>query len=245
MNPWLSRRRAVDAPTVRLYCLPHSGGSAGEYLRWADAMPKVEVWGVNLPGRGARLDEPPATTVAGLAEAIGREVPCAPPFVLFGHSLGGLLAYEVAQWLRAHGGEMPERLVLSGCAPPHLPRTAPRVSHLPDEQLLEQVARSYGGIPVEVLRDPDLRALVVPPLRADLAALERYAHPPHPPLPCPIVVLCGDRDGLTSLRLTEWDRHTTAGCRVRLLPGGHFYFREKPEAMMDVLADVLTEPSLR
>lgn len=245
MTGWLSRRRPVDSPGIRLYCLPHAGGSAGEYLRLTDALPGVEVWGVNLPGRGARLDEPPLADLAALVEALVDEVRFRTPFALFGHSFGALLGYEVAQRLRARDREQPDRLLVSGCPPPHLPRTEPPLSHLPDEQFVDHIGRYYGGLPPELLGDPDLLALALPALRADLAALERYVHPGHPPLERPVTVLCGEWDPVAGQRLAEWDRHTTAGCLVRLVPGGHFYFRERPGQATEVLSGSLTAPSGR
>jgi len=236
---WLSRRRAVDAPLTRLYCFPHSGAAAGEYLRWADALPQVEVWGVTLPGHGPRLAEPPMADLVDLAAALVDEEAFVAPFTLFGHSFGALLAYHVAQELREQGREQPERLVLSAYPPPHIPRVAPPMSALPDEELVRAIGQFYGDMPPELTHDPELLALVLPAYRADIAALESYPGGSPPPLDRPLVVLGGDRDVYGRERLAEWARHTTAACRVHLFPGGHFYFREQPEAMFEVLRDVL------
>lgn len=236
---WLSRRRPVDRPVARLYCFPHSGGAAGEYLRWADALPQVEVWGVNLPGRGQRMNEPALTAMADLAHDLVDEEELGVPFTLFGHSFGALLAYHVAQELRLRGREQPERLILSGYPPPHVPRTAPPMSGLPDDQFAQVLGQFYGGMPPELLRDPELLALVLPAYRADVAILETYpGYSGEPPLDCPLVILGGDQD-VSEEQLAEWVRYTTAACRVQLLPGGHFYFRERPEVMFEVLRDAL------
>ena len=245
MNRWLTCRRRLDAPAIRLYCLPHAGGSAGEYLRWADALPRTEVWGVNLPGRVPRHDEPPVTEVGDLVGVLVEEVAFAGPYALFGHSFGGLVAYELAQRLRGTGREQPDRLVLSGCPPPHVPRALPPVSGLPDEQFLDVVRQRYGPETAALLADPDLRDLALPGFRGDLAALERYAWPSHPPLDRPLWIVSGDRDELAGRRLAEWARHTTAECALRLLPGGHFYFRERPEAMTAALTELLEAPAGR
>lgn len=244
MNRWLTCRRRVDEPTIRLYCLPHAGGSAGEYLRWADALPSVEVFGVNLPGRAPRLDEPPITDVADLVDALADAVAFTGPFALFGHSYGGLVAYEVAQRLRSAGREQPDRLVLSGCQPPHVPRAVPAISGLTEEEFLDAVRQRYGTETAALLADPDLRDMVLPGFRADLAALERYAWPNHPPLDRPLWIVAGDRDELAGRRLAEWARHTTAEYALRLLPGGHFYFREQPDAVTAALREMLRHEHL-
>jgi surfactin synthase thioesterase subunit len=229
---WFGVRRPVANPVVRLYCFPHSGGSPGEYLRWADQLPGVEVVGVKLPGRGGRMDEPSCADVRGLAAALLDDAVFTLPFALFGHSFGALLAYEVTQELRARGREQPGRLVVSGYGPPHLSRAAPPMSHLPDRELLEKLGGFYGGVPAELLADPDLAALVLPAYRADLAALEHYLHRERPPLQVPLAVLGGDRDVFTPEQLAGWQRYAAAEYRLTLLPGGHFYFREQPEALL-------------
>src|SRR2546421_456760 len=94
---WLACRERRPDAAFRLYCFPHSGGSAGEFVRWADQMPDVEVFGVQLPGRGGRYQEPAFTRMSSLVEAMVAQVPFHGPFVFFGHSLGALVAYEVAR----------------------------------------------------------------------------------------------------------------------------------------------------
>jgi acyl transferase domain-containing protein/surfactin synthase thioesterase subunit len=245
LSGWLARRRPVADPVCRLYCFPHSGGAAGEYLRWADALPEVEVWGVNLPGRGGRLAEPAHRSMTELARGVTEGITFDPPFVLFGHSFGTLLGYHVAQQLRAHGGAQPELLVLSGYPPPHLPRAVPPISTLPDAELLRRLDDHYGGVPRQLREDPDTAALVLPGLRADLAILEEYADPRLPPLDTPLVIVAGDRDPVGTDQLGQWDRHTTGGCRVQLLPGDHFYFRDRPDPLFQLLREAIRAPAAR
>ena len=126
--------RRPDA-TFRLYCFPHSGGSAGEFVRWADAMPEVEVLGIQLPGRGARLHEPSFTRMEPLVDAIVSEIDFRGPFAFFGHSLGAMVAYEVARKLRDTGRPQPEWIFASASPAPHLPRTDPPIHQLSDDEL--------------------------------------------------------------------------------------------------------------
>ena len=232
---WLSRRRAHPRPAVRLYCFPHSGGAAGEYLRWADHLPDIEVTGVNLPGRGARFDEQPYTDLRQLVDALVDEVGFDPPFVLFGHSLGALVAYEVAQELRRRDGMRPARLVLSAYPPPHVPRQVPPVRHLDDERFLAAMGGFYGGLPGELLADRDLLELILPAFRADVTMLETYEYRPRPPLDVPLDVVGGQGDRFGPAELAQWRRYTTAGFGIHQLPGDHFYFRDRPEPLMELL----------
>lgn len=240
---WLSRRRAVTDPACRVYCFPHSGGAAGEFLRWSDVLPQLEVWGVNLPGRGPRLDEPSLRSMPELAAAVVQEVSFAAPYALFGHSFGALLAYHVAQQLRERGDPAPVTLVLSSYPPPDAPRVMPAMSDLPDDTLLDTLDQAYGGVPAALRDDPEVATLVLPAYRADLAILEAYQDPRLPPLACPLLVVSGDADPLGGEELAGWARHTTAGCERHRLPGGHFYFRDQAEPLLALLRDRLGAPS--
>ncbi|RKH39255.1 thioesterase, partial [Corallococcus sp. AB050B] len=98
---------------MRLFCFPHSGGSVGEYVRWADLLPDLEVWGVQFPGRGARAEEAPFTRLNELVDALVRAVDFGASFAFFGHSLGALVAFETARRLRDLGRTPPDALFLS------------------------------------------------------------------------------------------------------------------------------------
>ncbi|GAB7051212.1 thioesterase II family protein [Catenuloplanes indicus] len=232
---WLSRHRDAQPAAVTLYCFPHSGATTAEYLQWTPSLPGLSVHGVNLPGRGARFDEAPLTTMPTLVRALADEVRFEAPCVFFGHSLGAFVAYETARELRRRGRELPGVLVLSAAPAPHVPRTAPRLSDQPDARLLAEIGARYGGLPPGLAADPDLLQLVLPPLRADLAILEDYAPGDTPPIDVPFVAVGGDRDGIGRDDLRGWARHTSAGCRTVLLPGGHFYFRDDPTGLLDLL----------
>jgi surfactin synthase thioesterase subunit len=241
-SPWLATRRTLDHPRIRLYCLPHSGGSPGEYMRLGDELTDVEVTGIKLPGRGARVAERPIDSMPTLVSAMLAAIEFRPPYALFGHSFGALAAYELTHALLAGDRPLPEMLLVSGYGAPHLPREVPPLSGLPDQELLRELDQRFDGTQAGILRDPALAALVLPALRADLAALESYRYHERPPLPRPLAVLGGARDVLTRAQLTGWTQHTSRSCTLRLLPGGHFYFREHP-GLAGELAAALRVPA--
>ncbi|GAA4080146.1 thioesterase II family protein [Nonomuraea soli] len=234
---WLLCRRRRPGAASRLYCFPHSGGAAGEYVRWSDALPGTEVWGVQPPGRGGRLAEPAFDSMAALVEAVVGEAAFEPPYTLFGHSLGALVAYETALLLRERGLPAPERLILSAYGSPYLHRPGEPVHELGDTALMEAVERAYGPLPDAVREDAELRSLVLGGLRADLAIVATYRPAPAVPLDIPITVVGGADDAESPERLVAWHGLTTGPFDLRLFPGGHFYFRERSDELMRFLAE--------
>jgi len=245
MTRWtVSRNRCVDAK-ASLYCFPHAGGSPGEYVRWSDDLPDVQVWGVHLPGRTTRRTEPPFTCMEPLVDALVSAVSFNGPFVLFGHSLGALVAFETAKELSRRGHAQPDRLIVSSCpTPPLVPLVRQPVHALADDELLDEIERSWGESLDHLRGDPDLRAHVLDCFRADFTLLEKYRHKPDDsPLDCPITVLAGTEEPWTS-RAGNWAAYTRSPTEVELLPGGHFYFRDgRQEAMRALRTAVVSTTS--
>jgi len=237
VNSWLLRRSRRPAAGHRLYCFPFAGGSPGIYLSWERRLPEVEVWGVLPPGRGKRYDEPPIDQVSELVRALLAEVEFQPPFLLFGHSLGGLLAFETARGLQAVGRPGPEALIVSAHRPPHQPCEEAPISGWPEAQFRAEVEQRYPA-PAELVEDPELLAQSYRMLRADLAMVETYRYQPAQPLSCPIAVVSGVDDYWSEQELTGWARHTSAGCRITLVPGDHHYLLDQPDPVLKIVADL-------
>jgi len=224
--PWLHRPRPLAERRAWLVCFPHAGRSGTMFRSWAPLMPDgIELCGVNLPGRESRFAEPlPADlrVLAGsIAEAL-RPVIHGAPAAFFGHSLGGLLAFEVSRRLRDTGVDKPQHLVVSGCRPPHVPGIG-GVSALPDGELVAELRR-LNGTTDEVLASPAALQLLLPVLRADFALAEDYTCPPGEPLPCPITALVGAGDpDLDASVLSRWSEQTAAAFNLRTFPGDHFF----------------------
>ncbi|MFF4926340.1 thioesterase II family protein [Kitasatospora sp. NPDC001261] len=237
---WLMCRQRRPDAALRLYCFPHSGGSPGEYLRWADRLPaEVEVWGVQLPGRGSRMREPAMTDLRELVGALTEQAEFTGPYAFLGHSLGAIVAYETAVALRALGRPEPERLIVSVNGPPHLHRPGLPLHLLDGVDFVPRVEERYGPLPPELGNDPRMRELYLANLHADLTVVATYRHVPTAPLSCPVLALGATDDWEDEGRLREWGRHTTGPSDVRILPGGHFYFRDHPDLFFDCLTDSL------
>jgi medium-chain acyl-[acyl-carrier-protein] hydrolase len=223
--------RWLPAPvtsTVRgvVFCLPFAGGGASFYRAWAPfAPPSIALCPVQLPGREERLLERPFDRMSTVVEAAAGELePFLPErYVLFGHSMGAMICYELVHALRERGAPPPLHLFVSGAPAPHRTSEIAPIYDLPEERFLAALGR-YGGLPDEVLRSRELLDLLIPRLRADLAVTGTYVYRDRPPLVCPITAFGGDADVTVSTSAVEaWCEHTIRAFSSEIFPGGHFF----------------------
>jgi surfactin synthase thioesterase subunit len=240
---WFPLARPAPQAKVRLFCFPHAGAGASAYREFGARLgPDIECIAVQLPGRETRIAEPPVEDVEALAAELAPLVAArgAPRFALFGHSMGALVAFNVAHALRERAIE-PVHLFVSGREAPERVTDDPWHG-LPDQELLDRVAE-LGAMPEFVLRDPEMVALVLPVLRADLTLCERYRYRPQPPLTVPITALAGAADPtLEDGPLSEWAPHTSARFAEHILPGDHFYAAEGLDKLMAIVRAALLAP---
>jgi medium-chain acyl-[acyl-carrier-protein] hydrolase len=239
------RRAQVSSPSVRLFCFPFAGGKARVFREWVDwCRPDVEVVAVELPGRGANSHSP---LIDRMNTMIERLIPALDPlldteFAFFGHSMGALIAFELARALQAKGRKCPSHLFVSGMRPPHL-KGQYEIHNLPDRQLIEAL-RVLNGIPAEITGDTSMVEVFLPLLRADLRLAENYRYTRGPALRCPITVFSGIQDITTPVQhQQEWRRHTRASCAVRCLEGDHFFIQQSAHAMAASILKSLNKPS--
>jgi medium-chain acyl-[acyl-carrier-protein] hydrolase len=240
--------RMETEPVPRLLCYPYAGGGAGIYRGWdALATGRVAVVAAQLPGRERRYREPPHRRLEPLAERLVDEMVADRngavfdrPYAVFGHSMGGLVAFEVARAARRRGLPGPALVAASGVEAPDYPPSEPPLHLLDDEEFATKI-EEMGGTPREVLDNPELMRVVLPILRADCEACETYEPAGEPPLDCPIVAFRGEQDTLTHADgVEQWANHTTGRFRCVAYEGDHFFFRDRRE---DILAEIVSDLS--
>ena len=239
MSRWFAFRNERDDAPVRLFCLPHAGGGALQFRPWHAALPTVDVCPVELPGRGTRLRDDPLLDASSIARALVEEMgPLLDrPYVLFGQSMGAVVAFEVARTLRRDGGPTPALFVSASRNCPCVPDRRPKVHALPDDEFTVALRR-FGGTPEIVLDDPDMMELFRPVLRADFTVAETYRYVLEPPLDCDVCVYTGDGDDLVDDDgLAAWEREFTGRYQLRRFPGGHFFVQKSRDAVLRALAE--------
>ncbi|MFF5972938.1 thioesterase II family protein [Streptomyces sp. NPDC012769] len=231
--------------SVRLFCLPFEGVSAGVYLPWIEAIgPSVVVTPVELPGRGRHPRTRPCDSLEALLAEIMPYVArmCDRPFALYGHGFGALLAYEIAARLEWEHDAVADRLYVSGSGMPH--RAAPEraVGHLPDAAMIRRL-RDRGRMP-PVDRDPRRAARALGTLRADLTVMEAYRRDPRHVVHCPVTAMGGLQDrSVTGMDLAGWRRCTRRALRVETFPGDHYFPLTAQRELLDTFARDLIRPA--
>lgn len=246
ITPWFGAPERQDDPRPVLICLPYAGGGATVFRAW-DALfaEHAEVAPVRLPGREHRIGDPPGFDLSELADAVVDRVGQR-EFALFGHSMGGRIAFELAGLLHQRGVE-PGLVVTSATRPPHVLADGPldRVSGLSDARLVSRLRRA-GSVPEEILDEPELVELFLPALRADFAWLESRALTPGTAIDTPLLALAGSFDRVATIdQVSGWSRWTQGECREVILAGDHFFVNTQAELIRDEVVSAWDDLAVR
>lgn len=228
---------------IRLFCFPFAGGGASAFKDWAEAISEnIELWVVQLPGREERLREPLLTDMNELVSMLTQEIVnrTDKPFAFLGHSMGAVIAYEVACRLRTMGAEQPSHLFLSARAAPQLESDSEPLRDLDNDLFIERLHGLYGAVPNAIRQSAELQAVFLPILRADVALLETHVYGAVEPLNCPITVFGGAADpAITKTMLAGWQEHTSTEFVQHEFPGDHFFIQVEWQKVMSVVVDNL------
>ena len=228
---------------VPVLCFPFAGAGASAFRRCQEYPSEVlRICPVQLPGREERFDEEPYHDVVQAAADLLPDVldliDGNPRVALFGHSLGAVLGYEMAHQLTAIDGLTVVQLFVSGSPGPWTRRSR-RATGLSGDEFLGRV-REFAGYTHPALEHPELRDMLLPTLRADVAMHEDYLAPSAKPLDAPITSIRGTQDELVSAsEASEWAAATSKGWRTVELPGSHMYLVDSPVELVRLMASVL------
>jgi medium-chain acyl-[acyl-carrier-protein] hydrolase len=203
---------------------------------------EVEVCAVKLPGRESRLNEPPFKELSTMVDTLSPFlIPFLDvPFAFFGHSMGGLISFELVRQLRRERQSTPVHLFVSGYRAPQLKDPYPHIHQLPDEAFLSELQTTYGT-PEDLLNNPELIKLFLPLLRADFAVCETYVYADEDPLDCPVSVFGGVQDSKVAYEeLAAWSAQTNSAFSLRMFPGSHFFLESARTQILQAVGQVLT-----
>jgi medium-chain acyl-[acyl-carrier-protein] hydrolase len=244
---WFEHLSPAKVPSLQLFCFPYAGGSAEVYRSWQRWLPEqYDICLVHLPGRGRSTGEPPFRRLAPLVNAVADHMSHQInfPYALYGHSMGALICFELARELSRRRASGPQHLFVSGRRAPQWPMD-PSTYNLPYEEFLGELRR-LNGTPQEVVDNPELMELYIDILRADFEVVDTYEYYPSGPLPCGITVYGGLEDERVPAESCHaWREQTSAGCKVAMFRGDHFFIRKpSPEFIAAFRGDLLNVLSL-
>ncbi|KIL51087.1 thioesterase II family protein [Jeotgalibacillus campisalis] len=243
-NKWITVNDLKPEAKYRIFCFPYAGGSSSIYNSWYKHLPDdIELFSIELPGRGRRISEPPIRNMNLLIRTMVKELlPYFKEkrFIFFGHSMGALISYELAITLLNSEGISPEKLFVSAHRAPHIPRVSSQTFKQSDEILIQKLKELNGTAEV-ILNTPELLDLILPIMRADLELCETYKFNHSYPLPIPITAFAGDSDKNVLIdSVTKWDDVTSDKFNLEIVKGDHFFINEQSEEITKKIVELLS-----
>lgn len=237
-SPWFFVPKPNPKADLRLFCFPYAGGMAEIYYSWINDLPdNIELVAIQYPGHVPGTCEKLYTRLTHLAEDLVKEIEQLDDkkYVFFGHSMGVLVAYELAQKILQSKMRNPEYLFFAARNPPHLPIVQPLIHNMTDDEII-QVARAFNALPEEVLRNQELLKVIIPILKADFEMIGTWNHDPDAEaLDIPICAFSGVNDSLgLPKNMAEWNKYTKKDFRIIKVPEQHYFILNK-----DVRKDVI------
>jgi medium-chain acyl-[acyl-carrier-protein] hydrolase len=237
-EPWFPFPRSKPNAQLRLFCLPPAGGGATLFRAWHELLPdEVEVFPLQLPGREGRVKERPFSRMPELVSAVVSAVlpHLSRPFAIFGHSMGGLVGFELARQLRRLRAPQPIHLFVSASRPPHLPDLDRH--HLLSDEALGTALLELGLLPRALASEAEFKRMLLPIFRADAAVTETYSYESEAPLSCALTTFAGVADRQVSCdEVAEWKSYTLGRFNSVVCAGEHGFLTTARSSVVSTVA---------
>lgn len=241
---WYLEYKKNPSACIRLFCFHHSGGGASAYYPWVEHLsPKIEMIGIQLPGRENRFIEPLNCDLKDIVAKLsdGFSLYKDKPFFVFGHSLGALISFEFIKSIRQLYALSPLHIIISAAKAPHLPFRMKPLSQLDDKALKEEL-RVYDGIDGRILSNDEILDIFFPIIRSDFSISEQYKSFQSKPIPCDILALSGNQDQtVTPEEILAWSRYTIGNFEHLSFDGGHFFIKDHKKKILEIINQIGTK----
>lgn len=226
--------------SIKLFCIPHAGGSATNYIKWNRYFDDtIKLCPIEIAGRGRRFDETLISEmdlmVNDIYNTIKKEINSS-EYAIFGHSMGSIIAFELYHKIKEQGMKEPVHIFFSARTSPDICKDKDIMHKLPYERFIKEIYK-IGGTSVDIFENKELCNIFVPILRSDYKLIETYKYTEKNVLiDCDITILYGEQDQSIELEyLNEWQKHTRQKCIIKGFPGGHFFINEKIEEVINLI----------
>lgn len=229
---------------IQVFCFPSAGSSASLYRTWCNYpnnTGSIDFIPVEIPGRGNHITSPAAASIDELVEAflsVFSKV-VRSPYIIYGHSFGAAVAFQVAYTLQERGFQLPEKLIVAGRHAPHMKDPNPMSSASTDEEIIEEI-KKMGGTPEVILNHPEMLQFTLSQLRADLRTHESLRYTGQK-LQIPIEAHCATQDDANKEVVEYWKEVTTDEFRSKEFEGHHFFIQALGDTYLDSLIDTITQ----
>lgn len=229
---------------IQVFCFPSAGSSAGLYRAWCDAAKNtgdIDFIPVEIPGRGNHITSPAAASIDELVEDFLSVFPkvVRPPYMIYGHSFGAAVAFQVAYTLQERGFPLPEKLIVAGRHAPHMKDPNPMSSVSTDEEMTEEL-KKMGGTPEVILNHPEMLQFTLSRLRGDLRTHESLRYTGQK-LQIPIEAHCATQDDANKEAVEYWKDVTTDEFQIKEFEGHHFFIQSLGDTYLNALIDTINK----
>jgi surfactin synthase thioesterase subunit len=229
--------------TINLFCLPFAGGNKYSYRELAEKAPSfLNVITLEYPGRGTRMREPLPADIDELTNDLYNQLiqhPAHGHYAIYGHSLGGLMAYLLTKKLQEKGNKLPEQLFITGTTGPSAVSREEKKRHLLDTPEFIAEIKELGGMPDEILNNDELLYFFEPILRSDFRVSENYRYEAATPLDIPITVITGTEEDMELEDIQLWQNETLQPVDFKRMPGKHFFIFDHSFKVVEIICKKL------